>query len=206
MTNKKTLIAMSLTLAGVLAGPAYALNYNKENGNDTRKREELNITTSSNLKYSKPDKNSNQGDFFDYKGTTYKLERIKMELINERDLIDISAKQMNKDEAISTCKPYRFTIKNSGNVNFDANLYLGVTNNTLGVKPDDVRVYIEDNYGNTILDGTFADTENLLKKNIRVSRYMERSFKMWSWVDTPVNVDDGSFEFKVGAFATQERK
>lgn len=203
MRNKRLAVIMTLSLAGIITGPAYAINQARTS--NVKSMETVN-TGKKEFSTNKATPNPDQGEIFNYKGVTYKLERIKMELVNEKDLINISAKQMDKETALKTCKPYRFTIKNTGNVNFDANLYLGITNNTLGVKPENVRVYIEDNYGNVVLDGSFADTQKLLNKNIRVSRFMDRSFKMWSWVNTPVNVKDGSFEFKVGAFATQGRE
>lgn len=135
-----------------------------------------------------------------------KPESIEMLLLNERDALRVDAKQMSKSEALRTITPYKFTLKNNGTVNFDANLKADILNNTLNVSKKDVRVYVEDNYGNKVFDGTFANIDDLFNKDIRISRYMDRSFKMWAWLDSPVDKDvDGEFEFKLSAFATQAR-
>ena len=128
------------------------------------------------------------------------LESIKMELLNERDVLDVAAKPMTKEAALRNIKPYKFTLKNSGTVNFDANIKLNIKENSLKVNSRDVRVYITDNYGNIIMDGTF---DQLLSKDIRISRFMDRSFNLWAWLDKPTSVKDGKFEFVMSALATQ---
>lgn len=127
-------------------------------------------------------------------------ESIKMELLNERDVLDVAAKPMTKEAALRNIKPYKFTLKNSGTVNFDANIKLNIKENSLKVNSRDVRVYITDNYGNIIMDGTF---DQLLSKDIRISRFMDRSFNLWAWLDKPTSVKDGKFEFVMSALATQ---
>lgn len=127
-------------------------------------------------------------------------ESIKMELLNERDVLDVAAKPMTKEAALKNIKPYKFTLKNSGTVNFDANIKLNIKENSLKVNNRDVRVYITDNYGNVIMDGTF---DQLLSKDIRISRFMDRSFNLWAWLDKPTSVKDGKFEFVMSALATQ---
>ena len=127
-------------------------------------------------------------------------ESIKMELLNERDVLDVAAKPMTKEAALRNIKPYKFTLKNSGTVNFDANIKLNIKENSLKVNNRDVRVYITDNYGNVVMDGTF---DQLLSKNIRISRFMDRSFNLWAWLDKPTSVKDGKFEFVMSALATQ---
>ena len=128
------------------------------------------------------------------------LESIKMELLNERDVLDVAAKPMTKEAALRNIKPYKFTLKNSGTVNFDANIKLNIKENSLKVNNRDVRVYVTDNYGNVVMDGTF---DQLLSKNIRISRFMDRSFNLWAWLDKPTSVKDGKFEFIMSALATQ---
>ncbi len=120
------------------------------------------------------------------------LESIKMELLNERDVLDVAAKPMTKEAALRNIKPYKFTLKNSGTVNFDANIKLNIKENSLKVNNRDVRVYVTDNYGNVVMDGTF---DQLLSKDIRISRFMDRSFNLWAWLDKPTSVKDGKFEF-----------
>ena len=127
-------------------------------------------------------------------------ESIKMELLNERDVLDVAAKPMTKEAALRDIKPYKFTLKNSGTVNFDANIKLNIKENSLKVNNRDVRVYVTDNYGNVVMDGTF---DQLLSKNIRISRFMDRSFNLWAWLDKPTSVKDGKFEFIMSALATQ---
>lgn len=127
-------------------------------------------------------------------------ESIKMELLNERDVLDVAAKPMTKEAALRNIKPYKFTLKNSGTVNFDANIKLNIKENSLKVNNRDVRVYVTDNYGNIIMDGTF---DQLLSKDIRISRFMDRSFNLWAWLDKPTSVKDGKFEFVMSALATQ---
>ena len=128
------------------------------------------------------------------------LESIKMELLNERDVLDVAAKPMTKEAALRNIKPYKFTLKNSGTVNFDANIKLNIKENSLKVNNRDVRVYVTDNYGNVVMDGTF---DQLLSKDIRISRFMDRSFNLWAWLDKPTSVKDGKFEFVMSALATQ---
>lgn len=127
-------------------------------------------------------------------------ESIKMELLNERDVLDVAAKPMTKEAALRNIKPYKFTLKNSGTVNFDANIKLNIKENSLKVNNRDVRVYVTDNYGNVVMDGTF---DQLLSKDIRISRFMDRSFNLWAWLDKPTSVKDGKFEFVMSALATQ---
>ena len=127
-------------------------------------------------------------------------ESIKMELLNERDVLDVVAKPMTKEAALRNIKPYKFTLKNSGTVNFDANIKLNIKENSLKVNNRDVRVYVTDNYGNVVMDGTF---DQLLSKDIRISRFMDRSFNLWAWLDKPTSVKDGKFEFVMSALATQ---
>lgn len=127
-------------------------------------------------------------------------ESIKMELLNERDVLDVAAKPMTKEAALRDIKPYKFTLKNSGTVNFDANIKLNIKENSLKVNNRDVRVYVTDNYGNVVMDGTF---DQLLSKDIRISRFMDRSFNLWAWLDKPTSVKDGKFEFVMSALATQ---
>lgn len=128
------------------------------------------------------------------------LESIKMELLNEKDFLKVAAKPMTKEAALRNIKPYKFTLKNSGTVNFDANIKLNIKENSLKVNNRDVRVYITDNYGNVVMDGTF---DQLLSKDIRISRFMDRSFNLWAWLDKPTSVKDGKFEFIMSALATQ---
>lgn len=140
----------------------------------------------------------------DYGPTT--PESIELLLLNERDALNVEAKQMSKSEALRKITPYKFTLKNNGTVNFDTNLKADILHNTLNVAKKDVRVYVEDNYGNELFDGTFANIDDLFNKDIRISRFMDRSFKMWAWLDTSVEKDiQGKFEFKLSAFATQAR-
>ena len=127
-------------------------------------------------------------------------ESIKMKLLNERDVLDVAAKPMTKEAALRNIKPYKFTLKNSGTVNFDANIKLNIKENSLKVNNRDVRVYVTDNYGNVVMDGTF---DQLLSKDIRISRFMDRSFNLWAWLDKPTSVKDGKFEFVMSALATQ---
>ena len=127
-------------------------------------------------------------------------ESIKMELLNERDVLDVAAKPMTKEAALRNIKPYKFTLKNSGTVNFDANIKLNIKENSLKVNNRDVRVYVTDNYGNVVMDGTF---DQLLSKDIRISRFMDRSFNLWAWLNKPTSVKDGKFEFVMSALATQ---
>ena len=127
-------------------------------------------------------------------------ESIKMELLNERDVLDVVAKPMTKEAALRNIKPYKFTLKNSGTVNFDANIKLNIKENSLKVNNRDVRVYVTDNYGNVVMDGTF---DQLLSKDIRISRFMDRSFNLWAWLNKPTSVKDGKFEFVMSALATQ---
>ena len=127
-------------------------------------------------------------------------ESIKMELLNERDVLDVAAKPMTKEAALRNIKPYKFTLKNSGTVNFDANIKLNIKENSLKVNNRDVRVYVTDNYGNVVMDGTF---DQLLSKDIRISRFMDRSFNLWAWLNKPTSVKDGKFEFIMSALATQ---
>lgn len=127
-------------------------------------------------------------------------ESIKMELLNERDVLDVAAKPMTKEAALRDIKPYKFTLKNSGTVNFDANIKLNIKENSLKVNNRDVRVYVTDNYGNVVMDGTF---DQLLSKDIRISRFMDRSFNLWAWLNKPTSVKDGKFEFVMSALATQ---
>lgn len=127
-------------------------------------------------------------------------ESIKMELLNERDVLDVAAKPMTKEAALRNIKPYKFTLKNSGTVNFDANIKLNIKENSLKVNNRDVRVYVTDNYGNVVMDGTF---DQLLSKDIRISRFIDRSFNLWAWLDKPTSVKDGKFEFVMSALATQ---
>lgn len=127
-------------------------------------------------------------------------ESIKMELLNEKDFLKVAAKPMTKEAALRNIKPYKFTLKNSGTVNFDANIKLNIKENSLKVNSRDVRVYVTDNYGNIIMDGTF---DQLLSKDIKISRFMDRSFNLWAWLDKPTSVKDGKFEFVMSALATQ---
>lgn len=127
-------------------------------------------------------------------------ESIKMELLNEKDFLKVAAKPMTKEAALRNIKPYKFTLKNSGTVNFDANIKLNIKENSLKVNNRDVRVYVTDNYGNVVMDGTF---DQLLSKDIRISRFMDRSFNLWAWLDKPTSVKDGKFEFVMSALATQ---
>lgn len=127
-------------------------------------------------------------------------ESIRMELLNEKDSLDVVAKPMTKGEALKSIKPYKFTLKNSGTVNFNANIKLNIKENTLNVKNKDVRIYITDNYGNVVMDGTF---DQVISKDIRISRFMDRSFNLWAWLDKPTSVKEGKFEFTMSALATQ---
>lgn len=131
-----------------------------------------------------------------------KADNIKLDIINEEDAINVKAIPMTKVTALRELKPYRFTLKNSGTVNLDANLSLDVLENTLDVSPEDVRVYIEDMYGNVIIDSTFANTQYLLEQDIRISRNMYRKFKLWAWVDS----EAGNFKFKISAFGTEVKE
>lgn len=146
---------------------------------------------------SKPSGNKPSGNKPSNGGTP---ESIKMELLNERDVLDVAAKPMTKEAALRNIKPYKFTLKNSGTVNFDANIKLNIKENSLKVNNRDVRVYVTDNYGNVVMDGTF---DQLLSKDIRISRFMDRSFNLWAWLDKPTSVKDGKFEFVMSALATQ---
>lgn len=133
-------------------------------------------------------------------------ESIELLLLNERDALNVEAKQMSKSEALRTITPYKFTLKNNGTVHFNTNLKADILKNTLNVAKKDVRVYVEDNYGNKVFDGTFDNIDDLFNKDIRISRFMDRSFKMWAWLDVPVDKETrGKFEFKLSAFATQVR-
>lgn len=133
-------------------------------------------------------------------------ESIELLLLNERDALNVEAKQMSKSEALRTITPYKFTLKNNGTVHFNTNLKADILKNTLNVAKKDVRVYVEDNYGNKVFDGTFANIDDLFDKDIRISRFMDRSFKMWAWLDSDVSKDTkGKFEFKLNAVATQIR-
>lgn len=135
-----------------------------------------------------------------------KAESIELLLLNERDALNVEAKQMSKSEALRTITPYKFTLKNNGTVHFNTNLKADILKNTLNVAKKDVRVYVEDNYGNKVFDGTFDNIDGLFNKDIRISRFMDRSFKMWAWLDVPVDKETrGKFEFKLSAFATQVR-
>ena len=145
----------------------------------------------------KPSGNKPNGNKPSNGGTT---ESIKMELLNEKDFLKVAAKPMTKEAALRNIKPYKFTLKNSGTVNFDANIKLNIKENSLKVNNRDVRVYITDNYGNVVMDGTF---DQLLSKDIRISRFMDRSFNLWAWLDKPTSVKDGKFEFVMSALATQ---
>lgn len=135
-----------------------------------------------------------------------KADNIKLDIINEEDAINVKAIPMTKVTALRELKPYRFTLKNSGTVNLDANLSLDVLENTLDVPPEDVRVYIEDMYGNVIIDSTFANTQYLLEQDIRISRNMYRKFKLWAWVDSRVDSEAGNFKFKISAFGTEVKE
>lgn len=135
-----------------------------------------------------------------------KADNIKLDIINEEDAINVKAIPMTKVTALRELKPYRFTLKNSGTVNLDANLSLDVLENTLDVSPEDVRVYIEDMYGNVIIDSTFANTQYLLEQDIRISRNMYRKFKLWAWVDSRVDSEAGNFKFKISAFGTEVKE
>lgn len=135
-----------------------------------------------------------------------KADNIKLDIINEEDAINVKAIPMTKVTALRELKPYRFTLKNSGTVNLDANLSLDVLKNTLDVPPENVRVYIEDMYGNVIIDSTFANTQYLLEQDIRISRNMYRKFKLWAWVDSRVDSEAGNFKFKISAFGTEVKE
>ena len=135
-----------------------------------------------------------------------KADNIKLDIINEEDAINVKAIPMTKVTALRELKPYRFTLKNSGTVNLDANLSLDVLENTLDVPPENVRVYIEDMYGNVIIDSTFANTQYLLEQDIRISRNMYRKFKLWAWVDSRVDSEAGNFKFKISAFGTEVKE
>ena len=154
---------------------------------------------------SKPQNNGNIS--FDVSVNTQpKPDRIGIQLLNERDALNVEAKKMSKTEALRNITPYKFTLRNTGNVHFNTNLKADILNNTLNVSKENVRVYIEDNYGNKIYDDTFSNIDNLFNKDIRISRYMDRSFKMWAWLDSDVSKDTkGKFEFKLNAVATQAR-
>lgn len=154
---------------------------------------------------SKPQNNGNIS--FDVSVNTHpKPDRIGIQLLNERDALNVEAKKMSKTEALRNITPYKFTLRNTGNVHFNTNLKADILNNTLNVSKENVRVYIEDNYGNKIYDDTFSNIDNLFNKDIRISRYMDRSFKMWAWLDSDVSKDtQGKFEFKLNAVATQAR-
>ena len=154
---------------------------------------------------SKPQNNGNIS--FDVSVNTQpKPDKIGIQLLNERDALNVEAKKMTKTEALRNITPYKFTLRNTGNVHFNTNLKADILNNTLNVSKENVRVYIEDNYGNKIYDDTFSNIDSLFNKDIRISRYMDRSFKMWAWLDSDVSKDTkGKFEFKLNAVATQTR-
>lgn len=159
----------------------------------------------------KPEKNlkglmSIASEMASVRPSNQKIDFIRMEFANEANALKVEAKQMDKETALKTIEPYRFTIKNTGTVNFDTNLYLEVLSNTLNVRKDQVKLFIKDGLGNVVFDGNFEEAKELLNKNIRINSPESKDFKVWAWLDAPTDVYKGDIVFKLSAYATQVKE
>lgn len=133
----------------------------------------------------------------------------KIEILDESDMLDIEAFPISKEYALKTIKPYKFSLKNTGDVDLEIDLGMDVVEKTLPISKEKINLYVEDSDGKVLFDGNFKDIENnsdLLDTNVKVKKEGSRSFKLWAWIDLSAEENDikeGRFEFKMKATGTQ---
>ena len=133
----------------------------------------------------------------------------KIEILDESDMLDIEAFPIPKEYALKTIKPYKFSLKNTGDVDLEIDLGMDVVEKTLPISKDKINLYIEDSTGTVIYDGNFKDVEDnsdLIDSNVKVAKESSKSFKLWAWIDLSAEENDikeGRFEFKMKATGTQ---
>lgn len=142
-------------------------------------------------------------------GGSGSTQSAKLDFFDESDNLDLKAYPMSKEYALQTITPYKFSVKNTGDVDLEMDLGIRVIEKSLPISKEKINLYIEDSKGNPLYDGNFKNVEdnsNSIDMNIKVLKEGSSSFKLWAWIDESANnsdIEDGKFEFRMRATGVQ---
>lgn len=131
----------------------------------------------------------------------------KMEILNEENMLNISAMPMTKEYALKTIAPYTFTVKNTGEVDLDVKICIHIASKTLPIDNSKINILVENSNGELLHEDTLNNfTEKSLKNSFSLDINEEKSFKLLAWVDGSASnsdVDSGEIDFRINVVGNQ---